>query len=126
MNGIDLTKQDITPLDPYINNDGTTVDFAWEMWMDIYSYLGIDKAYYNKKYGESNWWVNFYTLYNKETGSITASYTIDNWGNPVYHDWNLTEDEERFIRKKLDEFCKEDNGLNLVEWLENEVKEMEI
>ena len=113
---IDLIGQDIRPIDPSFDSD-TQLSFAWELWMDVDKYFGTDTL------NEDETWINFYTYYHRDTDRITAEYTIDRPDNPEYKEWELTTEEEKYIREKLDEFCKEDADLPLKEYFDKLVNE---
>lgn len=117
---INLCEQDIRPYDPEFNDDWTEVEFAWELWMEECKYFGIDKDEMNKKYGECNWWINFYTSYNREKDSIKSYYYLDADPDYTHVDWKLESDEEKYIRQLLNEWCLRDSGKNLRDWFDAE------
>ena len=120
---INLCGQDIRPYDPEFNDDFTEVEFEWELWMDECKYFGIDEEEMNEKYGESNWWINFYTSYNREKDSIRAYYTIEADPDYIHVDWKFEADEEKYIRQLLNEWCLRDSGKNLRDWFDAEYEQ---
>ena len=112
---INLCEQDIRPYDPEFNDDSTEVEFEWELWMEECKYFGIDE-----KYGEGNWWINFYTTYNREKDSIRACYYMDADPDYIHVDWELDADEEKYIRQLLNEWCLRNSGKNLRDWFASE------
>lgn len=117
---INLCEQDIRPYDPEFNDDLTEVEFEWELWMEECKYFGIDKEELNEKYGECDWWINFYTSYNREKDSIRAYYNIESDSDYIHVDWELEADEEKYIRQLLNEWCLRDSGKNLRDWFDAE------
>lgn len=117
---INLCEQDIRPYDPEVNDDLTEVEFEWELWMDECKYFGIDEEEMNEKYGESNWWINFYTTYNREKDSIRAYYCLEADQDYIHVDWKFEADEEKYIRQLLNEWCLRDSGKNLRDWFDSE------
>ena len=118
---INLCEQDIRPHEPEFNDEWTEVEFEWELWMDVGKYFGIDEEEMDEKYGECNWWINFYTTYNREKDSIRACYYID--ADPDYIgpiDWKFEADEEIYIRQLLKEWCLRDSRRNLQDWFDAE------
>ena len=117
---INLCEQDIRPYDPEFNDDLTEVEFEWELWMEECKYFGIDKEELNEKYGECDWWINFYTAYNREKDSIRAYYNIESDSDYIHVDWELEADEEKYIRQLLNEWCLRNSGKNLRDWFDAE------
>lgn len=108
---IDLIGQDIRPIDPSFDNDDQ-LSFATECWFDVDKYFGTDTR------DDDDTWINFYIFYHRKEDKITAEYTIDRPDNPEYLEWELTSEEQKFLREKLDEFCMSDENLHLTEYFD--------
>lgn len=101
MREIDLTKQTIEPCDEILLENGK-LNFAWECWFDVDAYFGT------KTMEDEDVWVNLYTEYHPETDRITAYFVIDSPNDSVVNDWEFTEDEMKFIKSKMEAYCKEE------------------
>ena len=112
MRKIDLTKQDIRCFgEPMLNDYTGTLNFTWECWFDVDNYFGVDTS------AEEDW-VNFYTDYDREKDRITASYSIDTPDSIDTYEWELTKDEELFLRKLMEDYV----GCDLKTYYDREFK----
>ena len=113
---IDLVNQDIRPIEPEFDTENT-LSFYWELWMDVDKYFGTDTR------NNDDIWINFYTIYHRDTDKITAEYYYDSSDLNECVDWELTDEEEKFLRDKLEEYCKNDCGLTLKEFFDKYIEE---
>lgn len=114
---IDLVSQDIRPYDPMFANTDDEVTFNWELHMDVDKYFGTDTK------DNENVELRFYTTYHKRNNKITAKLMLDNRGSLITDEWELTDEETKFIKEKLDLFCIEDSGLPLKQWFDERIKQ---
>lgn len=88
-------------------------------WVEVLHSVGMDTEIISQfewfTKGENSW-INFYTYYNYDTDRITAIYIIDGPDDSFIHNWELTSDEERFLREIMKEYCK----MPLKEYFEKE------
>lgn len=103
MRKIDLIDQNLNCYDEWqVDFDNQQIDFAWELWFDVDKYFGTHVN------DDDSSWVNFYTIYNYNDDRVRAEYYVDEPGSGyremIY--WELTTEEEEFLRKKMEEYCK--------------------
>ena len=113
---IDIVGQDIRPVEPEFDTEDQ-LSFYIEMWFDCDKYFGVNTA------NDDDVWLNFYVMYHRKSDTITTQYTLDNHDFPEVVDWELTKEEENYIRQKLNDFCMEDAQLPLKEWFDKFINE---
>lgn len=101
---IDITKEEIECCDDLIMENGK-INATYELHMDVDNYFGWETRYHDSV------WINFYTDWHPD-GSITASYTVD--GDLYFNeDWQLTAEEQKFFRNKMENYCNKLRGTSL-------------
>ena len=104
MREIDLTKQQINPIDEVLmdkDKDGWYLNFLFETWFDVDAYFGT-----NTKENDDVW-VNFYVNWYDKTDDLKAFYEVnsDNGTIPYMQTtWDLTEEEKKFLRPKMEKY----------------------
>lgn len=115
MREINLLDQEINCYDDiqYIE-ENDSLSFAWETWFEVDKYFGTNTREYDDR------WVNFYTNW-FENGDVRGCYEVDTDLGTTFHNWELTDEEKKFLTKKMEEyvisFGQEDS---LLECLNNE------
>lgn len=94
---IDITKQRINCIDDF-EVDEKWISVGYETWFDVDEYFGTDTN------GNSDIWVNFYTFYYKD-GHVEAEYAIDSDTSYDMYDWKLTDKEQLFFLKLMQNYC---------------------
>ena len=102
---IDITKTDIESSILMIEDKGISLDYL--VWFEVDKYFGTNT-------NESDKWINFYTYWFPD-GRITAEYCIDSDDGAESFAWQLTKEEEEFFRQKMEECCKKETGMELIE-----------
>lgn len=112
---ISIIGEDIRAIYPEFDNNDQ-LSFDWELYIDVDKYFGTDTR-------NTDGWINFYTFYHRSTDSITANFTIEWDDRSEYREWELTNEEIKYLREKMDECCIEDGGLSLKEYFDKYINE---
>lgn len=110
MREINIVEADIRCIDDFDFLD-ESLNVTYELWFDVDKYFGTNTR-------NTDAWINFYTMYHKD-GSITATYIICHPEKDEEHTWELTEEEKRFFKEKMESYCQEKCGHDLA-WLYRE------
>ena len=108
---IDATKEDIRYCDELMITDDS-IEATYELWFEVDKYFGTNTK------NNDNAWINFYTYWHPD-GTITAKYSVDDMPNYESFDWELTEEEVKFFRNKMESYCQQCDEMSLIElWKE--------
>lgn len=102
---IDITKEEIKCIDDF-EVDEQWINVGYELWFDVDEYFGTGVN------GDLDSWVNFYTFYYKD-GHVEAKYEIDSSETYECYDWMLTDKEQLFFLKLMQEYCYRKYGHGL-------------
>lgn len=117
---IDITKESVNCCNEIVvDTEKGVIETYYELWADVDRYFGT-----NTRDNDSTW-VNFYTYWHPD-GHITASYYLEADDTSEEYDWPLTEEEQQFFRKKMEEYCQFMEHSSLKELYEEELKEIQI
>lgn len=108
MREINLLEQDIRCCDEILIekiNGRWLADFEFECWFDVDAYFGINTR------DDEEVYVNFYVDYIYDTKDLEAKYELLYEDDHFCVDWELTEDEKVFLKKKMEEYA----GMSLIE-----------
>lgn len=95
---IDITEQEINCIYDF-KVDKQWICVEYRMWFDVDEYFGI-----NVNDNESDSWLNFYTYYYKD-GHVEAEYEIDSNTEYDSYRWKLTDKEQLFFLKLMQNYC---------------------
>ena len=97
---INLLDQDIRCIDEiYVFQDEKYLNFMWELWFNVDEYFGTDTI------NDKDAWINFYTNWYPETDTITAVYEVKTEESATEYEWELTNEEQEFLRSKMENYC---------------------
>ena len=94
------------------------VEAYYELWCDVDQYFGTDTR------ENESVWINFYTMWHPD-GRITAVYIIDSDDSSDDIDWPLTEQEQKYFLRKMEEYAQSQEHLSLQELYDAALKENE-
>lgn len=86
------------------NNYLYYVEAYWALWFDVDKYFGITTT------EES--WLNMYTRY-YEDGTIKTYLVLDEYDSIKDIDWTFSKLELTYIKEKMNEHCRNSNGISL-------------
>ena len=117
---IDITKESVNCCNELVvDTEREYIEAYYELWADVDRYFGT-----NTRDDDSSW-INFYTYWHPDR-HITASYYLEADDTSEEYDWPLTEKEQEFFRKKMEEYCQIMEHSSLKELYEEELKEIQI
>lgn len=107
---IDITKEDVRCCDELIFQKGH-INATYELWFKHFAYFGVKEPYKEEELSYVNFYTNWYP-----NGTIKASYTVHSESGYEYgDDWELTEEEVKFFRNKMEQYCQYCHGMSLSE-----------
>lgn len=95
---IDITEQEINCIDDF-EIDEQWISVGYKMWFDVDEYFGT-----NVNDSEGDTWLDFYTYYFKD-GHIEAEYCIDSDVSYNTYNWKITDKEQLFFLKLMQNYC---------------------
>ena len=114
---IDITKESVNCCNELVvDTEKGYVEAFYELWCDVDKYFGT-----NTRENESVW-INFYTMWHPD-GRITAVYIIDSDDSSDDIDWPLTEQEQKYFLRKMEEYAQLQEHLSLKELYDAVLKE---
>lgn len=117
---IDITKESVNCCNELVvDTEKDYIEAYYELWADVDRYFGTNTR------DDDSAWINFYTYWHPD-GHITASYYLEADDTSEEYDWPLTEEEQEFFRKKMEEYCQFSEHASLQEVYEEELKESQI
>lgn len=115
---VDLTREEIAIGDIEINNDFTGVSSYIETNFDV------DKKFGTNVNDDCDSWVNFYAEYFPESRELKCEYYVHTPTKEENHPYYPTEKERRLIIFAMEEYCQDNYGENLMEFIQNEKEEI--
>lgn len=117
---IDITKESVNCCNELIvDAEKGYIETYYELWADVDRYFGTNTR------DDDSTWVNFYTYWHPD-GHITASYYLEADDASDGYDWPLTEEEQEFFRKKMEEYCQFSEHASLQEVYHEELREKQV
>lgn len=114
---IDIVKKSVNCCNELIvNTEKGYVEAYYELWCDVDQYFGTDTR------ENESVWINFYTMWHPD-GRITAIYIIDSDASSEEFDWALTDQEQEFFRRKMEDYAQFQEHLSLQELYDATLKE---
>ena len=110
----DLTKDEIVIGDIEINDDFTGVSSYIETNFDV------DKKFGTNVNGECDSWVNFYAEYIPDSKELKCEYYLHTPTKEESHSYIPTEEEKQLIIFAMEEFCQDNYGENIMEFIQSE------
>lgn len=116
---IDITKESVNCCNELVvDTEKGYVEAYYELWCDVDQYFGTDTR------ENESVWINFYTMWHPD-GRITAVYIIDSDDSSDDIDWPLTEQEQKYFLRKMEEYAQSQGHLSLQELYDAVLKENE-
>ena len=116
---IDITKESVNCCNELVvDTEKGYVEAYYELWCDVDQYFGTDTR------ENESVWINFYTMWHPD-GRITAVYIIDSDDSSDDIDWPLTEQEQKYFLRKMEEYAQSQEHLSLQELYDAALKENE-
>lgn len=117
---IDITKESVNCCNEIVvDTEKEVIETYYELWADVDRYFGTNTR------DDDSAWVNFYTYWHPD-GHITASYYLEADDVSNESDWPLTEEEQEFFRKKMEEYCQFSEHASLQEVYHEELMEKQV
>ena len=111
----DLTNDEIYTCDEVLL-ERDRLNFVWELWFDVDKYFGTETRDYDDR------WVNFYTDWDPSDDSVIGYLVVDRDDRTDESYWDLTKEEQDFLRNKMTERAKFDGYGSLMEMYEDYYK----
>lgn len=115
----DLTKEEIVIGDIEVNDDFSGVSSYIETNFDV------DKKFGTKVNDDCDSWVNFYAEYNPDSKELKCEYFLHTPTKEESHSYIPTEEERRLIIFAMEEYCQDNYGENIIEFIQGEQEESE-
>ncbi len=110
----DLTKEEIVIGDIETNDDFTGVSSYIETNFDV------DKKFGTKVNDDCDSWVNFYAEYFPDIRELKCEYYLHTPTKEEIHSYIPTEEEKQLIILAMEEFCQDNYGENIMEFIQSE------
>ena len=116
---IDITSFELSA--PMWELGGTKISFYIEVNFDPDKYFGIDEDTFDciddaEEYKE-NPYVDFYVIYDVDTGAITGNYEIKGFTWIIGKNWEFTPEEKSALLRAMNECTMRESGVDLQEWI---------
>ena len=116
---IDITNFELS--EPMWELGGTKISFYIEVNFDPDKYFGIDQDTFDciddaEEYKE-NPDIDFYVIYDVETGAITGNYDIKGFTWTICKNWEFTPEEKSALLRAMNECTMRECGVDLQGWI---------
>lgn len=98
------------------NYDGVSCQFE--------THFNPDEKFGTRVTGEDDSWVNFYAEYLPENRELKCEYYLHTPTKEETHPYYPTEEEKQLMINAMEEYCQDNYGENISEFIQNESEEM--